>query len=184
MNFSFKRLTYNPIAIWLITCFLTYTIGQVIFANYFSQLFLNDVGIWGSLTEPQGFCGNYIDLSNWDILVCRAFYPLPVVVIEYIPLLIIVIITWAGIWLYLKSDFPFVTRAQRWILIAAMSAYHFFLLAITIPRFAEFALFAGPIHGFHPLLPIVISASNFAVPLFFWFILDWVTAHNGAKSES
>ena len=69
-----NRFLTNPIVIWALTGFFTYTIGQVLVATPLSSLLLGRAGIVEFLTET-GICGDYSGHADWGIIACMLFLP-------------------------------------------------------------------------------------------------------------
>ena len=169
-----NRFLTNPIVIWALTGFFTYTIGQVLVATPLSSLLLGRAGIVEFLTET-GICGDYSGHADWGIIACMLFLPPYIFLAYYFPLLIISITVWAVISIRARNLIWMLSRQQRWALILAMCGFTFFLFIHNISKFSEYALFTGPIHGFHPFLPLLVSFCNFIVPLIVWVVIDQAT---------
>ena len=168
-------LLSNPVFIWVLTCFFMYTLGDVIISSFVEGYFLGGPGILGSIFDKQGLCGSFESAEQWHIIPCRLFFPPPVIFIGYVPMFVISALVWVVLCLVNRRLLLQVTRQQRWVLILVMSSFLLLLLILSARKFAEYALFAGPIHGFHPFLPILTSFCNFIVPLVVWVIIDQVT---------
>lgn len=167
-----ENIFFHPLIIWLLTCFFTYTIGAVLIASLFDGVFLGGPGVVERLFQQEGLCRGSSNSVGWSTVVCRIFAPPSVVVVYYIPLLVLSLLLWLVFSINAQRIVWYVSRPQRWELILTMCAFLLLLLLLNLQRLDEYALFSGPIHGFHPLLPVLVSFCNFITPLAVWFIID------------
>ncbi len=174
---------YHPVVIWAATCFFTYTLGQALIGDVAVQLLLYSDGEYTVLIGKTGLCGDFNSISEWEILVCRLFYPLGAVVFIYVPFLLISLVVWVALSLHSRKLLWTVSRSQRWTLILSMSGFSLLLLRYDVAKFPEYYLFAGPIHGFHPLMPTVLSASSMVLPLLLWLLIDKVQKRSENYSD-
>ncbi|MTI16835.1 hypothetical protein E1162_06250 [Rhodobacteraceae bacterium RKSG542] len=174
-SIDYKSAFYSPVVIWVLFCFFSYTVGQVVFGNTFSYLFMGGDSFIGFLTKPTGFCGEYSGEFDLETVACRLLYPEAVVTLVYLPLFLIALIAWCGTMLHARCFLLFVDRRQRFIIVVAMSVYMLIWFAFSLSMLPKYFFFTGPIHGFHPLLPLVNSTFNFVVPVISWIVLDRVT---------
>ena len=161
--------------IWVATCLfagaLSFTVGSILV-----QVFLNGDyyrgGSYVAVIGRYGLCGEFHGLKDWSILVCRLFTYSANLFFIYIPTLILGVLAWVVFSLSNRSPLLFLTRRERWISILLMSLPALLGVMFAFKKLPEFVLFAGPIHGFHPLMPLLKEATRLFVPAAVWLAID------------
>lgn len=176
-----SNLLFNPLVIWALTCFFSYTVGSVFVANFVDWAILGDDGVWEKIFRPNGLCGAHIGVETWYIPVCRILFPFGAILFDFGPFLFITLILWVYFSLRNRIFLRKFSRQQRFALISAYSLLGILHILITTRMFAQYALFTGPLHGFHPMVPIVDSFFSFATPIVCWLLIDTYQARKGMK---
>ncbi len=176
-----SNLLFNPLVIWALTSFFSYTVGSVFVADLIDWAFLSGDGIWEKLFRPNGLCGVHIGVETWYVPICRLFFPFGAILFDFGPFLLITLLIWIYFSLRNRSFLKTFSRQQPFALIFAYSLLGILYTLISINMFAQYALFTGLIHGFHPLLPTVNSFFSFATPIFLWLLIDTYQYRNGVR---
>ena len=166
------RLLRNPVAIVLATYFAYYTLGQVFLGNSLVILFLDTQELRSlRLWDEAGACGKFTGWLDLDIIFCRLLYPKETILLYLVPFSILALLTWLIQSVAARRFLGAVSGRQRWYLVLSMYFVATLSLLMALATLPKFILFTGPIHGFHPLGPLLRDVSSFISPLIFWYII-------------
>jgi hypothetical protein len=166
------RILRNPVAIVLATYFAYYTLGQVLLGNSLVILFL-DTQELRSLRpwDEAGACGKFSGWLDLDVILCRLLYPKEAILVFLVPFSILALLTWLIHSVAARRFLGVVSRRQRWHLILSMYLVATTSLIMGFAKLPQDILFTGPIHGFHPLGPLLREVCRFIAPLIFWHLI-------------
>lgn len=165
------RLLRNPVAIVLATYFAYYTLGQVFLGNSLVILFLDTQELRSlRLWDEAGACGKFTGWLDLDIIFCRLLYPKEAILVYLVPFSILSLLTWLILSVAARRFLGAVSRRHRWYLVLSMYFVAMPSLLMALATLSKFILFTGPIHGFHPLGPLLREVCRFLAPLIFWYI--------------
>ena len=161
------------VAIYLVTCLLAVTIGFTLLGSFLSVALLNlDISRFRFFWAKEGLCGDFNDFRDISIVLCRLFYSSGHVYLTYIPFLVAFLSVWALQCIHSRRLIFKATQRQRFHLVLAMSIVSFGHVGLGVVLLPKFIMFTGPLNGFHPMMPLVLSFSQLFTPLIFWFFIS------------
>jgi hypothetical protein len=168
-DFLLNVVLRHPLGILFVHYLVADALGADIIASL--AVFAIDSRFAG-IFDTQGIYGEFHGFSDIWVLFQRVFRLGFFVV--FIPYAIIMLLFLVVICLRSQSLVWKLNNRQRWASVLLMQVAPLLFLLFEMSRFSQMALFAGPIHGFHPLTPISIAFFQLTVPLLFWWIISWL----------
>ncbi len=168
----FAVLRYH-VAIYLVTCLMAVTIGFTLLGSFLSVALLNlDISTFRFFWATEGLCGDFNSFRDISIVFCRLFYNIGHVYLTYLPFLVVFVFVWILQCIHSRRLIFKATQRQRFYLVLVMSIVSLGHVGLGIAMLPEYMLFTGPLNGFHPLMPLILSFSQFFAPLIFWFLVS------------
>jgi heme/copper-type cytochrome/quinol oxidase subunit 1 len=162
----------NPVAIVLATYVAYYSMGSVLIGDIFSILLLDTQKIQSNkIWSEGGLCGLFHGWRDLEVILCRLYYPKEAVLLFLIPFSLLALVTWVIQSLAARRFLYALSRRQRWYIILSMYLVATASLIMGLAMLPRLILFTGPIHGFHPLLPLLVNTCGFITPLIFWYMI-------------
>jgi hypothetical protein len=172
------RILRNPIAVVLATYLAYYSFGQVLLGNSLVILLLDTESLRSlRLWDKAGACGKFSNWLHLDVIPCRLFYPKEVIILYFIPFNIMAFFAWVIQSVTVRRFVDVLSRRQRRYLILSMYLVATASLIVGLVTLPRLTLFTGPIHGFHPLAPLLRDVCSFVSPLLFWYFIGASEAH-------
>ena len=167
------RILRNPVAIVLATYVSYETIGVAILGNLIVVMALETsdlpvIRLW----SERGLCGPFYGWQNFDIILCRLFYSKEAIIFGLIPMSILAFIGWIFQSIYARLALWVLGRRQRRFIVLATYVVAAAAVVMSLALLPQYILFTGPIHGFHPLGPLLRVICAFITPLVFWFFIE------------
>jgi hypothetical protein len=166
------RMLRNPVVIVLATYVAYQSMGMNLIGDLFAILLLDTEEIPAPrIWSERGLCGPFHGWSDLEVILCRLFYPKEAVILYLIPFSLLALVTWVIQSLNARRVLYALSRRQRWYMILSMYLVATSLIIMAIVLLPRFILFTGPIHGFHPLLPLLNTTCGFITPLIIWYLV-------------
>jgi hypothetical protein len=166
-DYLLNSVLRNPFGILFVNYLVADALGADIVASL--AVFAIDSRFAG-IFDTQGIYGELHGSSSIWVLLQRMFRLSFVFTIT--PMFIISLVYWAAICLCGRRLIWKLTNRQRWTVVCLMQAIPLLFFLFEISRFPQMVLFAGPIHGFHPLTPLLKTFFQLSVPLLFWWFIS------------
>ncbi len=169
---AFAVLRYH-VAIYLVTCLMAVTIGSTLLGSFLSVSLLNlDISSFRFFWSTKGLCGDFNSFRDISIIFCRLFYSREEVYLTYLPFLFVFVFVWILQCIHSRRLIFKATQRQRLYLVLAMYIVSLGHVGLGIALLPEYILFTGPLNGFHPVMPLILSLSQLFTPLIFWFLVS------------
>lgn len=166
-NFLLNIALRNPLGVLLAHYLVADALGADILGSI--AIFTID-SKYAGIFAAQGAYGDFNGFADIWVLLQRIFRLSFLFTI--IPFTIILFLCWSAICLRNQRLVWRLNNRQRWLIVILMQALPLLYVLFELSRFSQMALFAGPIHGFHPLTPLSVSFFELSTPLLFWLIIS------------
>jgi len=174
---------YHPLGILALTILTSSTLAVIITSLVIWLIDHHNAGIFAH----DGMYGTVSGIGDiW--VVIRRIFGMGRWAIIYLPYTVITLVVWAIISLKARRVVTCVTQFQRWKIVLAVLVLPTLEFVFELSRLPQMILFAGPLNGFYPLTPALMTFFAFLTPLIFWVLVgEWeavcASERRGRKPE-